>query len=97
MYGKTFWRHNSSAFNWNEALLIYILVDQDTLQNAPNIESLQYCNRKLLNVFEGSAQHVRTVVSHSAIAMIMMRVGGYYHYTIIDVLMHRPCPNHIYS
>jgi len=25
-----------------------------------------------------------------------MRAGGYYHYTIINALMHKPCPNSVY-
>jgi len=37
------------------------------------------------------------ISSHPAITMIMMQAGGYYHYTIINTLMHRPCPNHFYS
>jgi len=41
------------------------LADRDMLQNEPNIESMRYCNRKLLNVFEDSAQRVRTIDKHS--------------------------------
>jgi len=37
------------------------LADRDALQNEPDIESMQYCNCKLLNVFEDSAQRVRTI------------------------------------
>jgi len=35
------------------------------LQNEPNIESMRYCNRKLLNVFEDSAQRVRTIAGRT--------------------------------
>jgi len=43
---------------------IRFLMDRDALQNEPNIESMQYCNRKLLNVFEDSAQRVCTIEGH---------------------------------
>ena len=52
------------------------------LQNEPNIESMRYCNRNLLNVFErfsSTRTYYRVWIKHSIHCRQTTRAGWYFH------------------
>ena len=61
MYGETLQCHNWSVLHSNEALLIF-LADREALRIEQCRRPMRCSNRKLLIVFEGSAQRERTIV-----------------------------------
>ena len=63
MYGKNFEMSYLPFLTSKQSAFQIFLVGQDELQNEPNFKSVQYSISELylLNIFEVSAQHERTI------------------------------------